>query len=194
MDPPGHVVSDQLRQIIFSTIGSIPPLRNQGFMFQAAITDTSNGIFTSTLTTITEVSLLNGSVITCSSGGSMESLTLILAGEAMHIHLISVELTMISTDPPTSPSTPMVASRQNGASSSNITLEWDSPSSTGGVSVSYVLIISPTPSSRSPVTVQTTSVQIITSYNTPYNVTIRAVNCAGMSQKTSIVDLSKPFH
>ena len=87
----------------------------------------------------------------------------------------------ISTDSPNSPSTPMVVSRQNGANSSIVTLEWDSPSSTGGVSFSYVLTISPTPLSESPVTVETTSAQIVVFYNTPYNVTIRAFNCAGNS-------------
>ncbi len=89
-------------------------------------------------------------------------------------------------DSPTSPSTPMVASQQNGLNSSSITLEWDSPSFTGGVSVSYVLTISPTPLSGSPVTVETTSAQITLSYNTPYNVTIRADNCAGMSDASML--------
>ncbi len=85
-----------------------------------------------------------------------------------------------------------MSSAQNEPSFSDITLEWDSPSSTGAsVSVSYVLTISPTPLSESPVTVETTSEQISVYYNTPYNVTIRAVNCAGMSQESSIVDLSK---
>ncbi len=85
------------------------------------------------------------------------------------------------TDPPSPPLNPVVSSTQNQPSSSIITLDWDSPSSTGGVSVSYVLNISPTPLSGSPVTVETTSTQIIISYNTPYNVTIRAVNCVGSS-------------
>ena len=76
----------------------------------------------------------------------------------------------------------MVASQQNQISSSIITLEWDPPSSTGGVSVSYVLTISPTPLSGSP----TTSAQITVSYNTPYNVTIRAVNCAGSSSDVMV--------
>ena len=74
----------------------------------------------------------------------------------------------------------MVASLQN-PSYYIITLEWDPPSSTGGVSVGYVLIISPTPLSGSPITVETTSAEITVSYNTPYNVTIRAVSCAGNS-------------
>ncbi len=68
---------------------------------------------------------------------------------------------------------------------------WDPPSSTGDVSVSYILIISSTPLSGSPVTMETTSIQITVSYSTPYDVTIRAVNCVGMSQESSIVDLSK---
>ncbi len=88
---------------------------------------------------------------------------------------------MLITDSPTYPSDPTVVSRQNTVNSSLVTLEWDSPSSTGGVSVSYVLTISPTPLSGSPVTVETTSAHITVSYNTPYNVTIRAVNCAGNS-------------
>ncbi len=86
------------------------------------------------------------------------------------------------TDRPSpSPLNPVVSSIQNQPSSSIITLDWDSPTSTGGVSVSYVLNISPTPLSGSPVTVETTSTQIIISYNTSYNVTIRAVNCVGSS-------------
>ncbi len=83
-----------------------------------------------------------------------------------------------NSSPPLNPS---VSTTQNQPSSSIITLEWDTPSSTGGVSVSYVLTISPTPISGSPVTTETNSVQITVSYNTPYNVTIRAVNCAGSS-------------
>ncbi len=94
------------------------------------------------------------------------------------------------TDPPSPPLNTRVSSTQNQPSSSIITLEWDSPSSTGGVSVSYVLTISPTPLSGSPVTVETTSTQITVSYYTPYNVTIRADNCVGMSQESSIGDIS----
>ncbi len=74
-----------------------------------------------------------------------------------------------------------MSSTQNQPSSSIITLDWDPPSSTGGVSVRYVLIISPTPPSGSPVTVNNTSAQITVSYNTLYDVTLRAVNCVGMS-------------
>ena len=85
------------------------------------------------------------------------------------------------TDSPSSPSTPILASQHNVVSSTIITLDWESPSSTGGVSLSYVLIISPTPLSGSTVTVETTSAQIITSYNILYTVAIRAVNCAGFS-------------
>ncbi len=102
--------------------------------------------------------------------------------------IIYLELTVV----PTPPFNPNVSSIQNQPSYSSITLEWDPPSFTGGVSISYVLTISPTPLSESPVTVETTSTQITVSYNTPYYVTIRAVNCAGMSRESSIIDLSKP--
>ncbi len=80
----------------------------------------------------------------------------------------------------------MVSLQQDGVSSSLLTLTWSPPSSTGSVSVNYTLIISPPPLSGSPVTVETTSTQITVSYNTPYTVTIRAVNCAGMSSDTMI--------
>ena len=78
----------------------------------------------------------------------------------------------------------MVSSQQDLVNSSLLTLTWSPPSSTGGVSVSYTLTISPPPLSWSPVTVETTTVQITVSYNTPYNVTIRAVNCVGISSDT----------
>ena len=68
----------------------------------------------------------------------------------------------------------------------DLTLTWSPSSSTGGVSVNYTLTISPPLLSGSPVTVETTSTQITVSYNTPYNVTIRAVNCAGISSDTMI--------
>ena len=97
---------------------------------------------------------------------------------------------MSHTGNPTSPLNPRISSTLNQSSSSNINLDWEAPSSTGGVSIRYVLIISPTSLSGSPVTVETTTVQITISYNTPYNVTIRAVNCVGMSE-TRIVNLGK---
>ncbi len=80
----------------------------------------------------------------------------------------------------------MVSSQQDGVNTSLLTLTWSPPSSTGCVSVNYTLTISPPLLSRSSVTVETTSTQITVSYNTPYNVTIRAVNCAGMSSDTMI--------
>ena len=64
-------------------------------------------------------------------------------------------------------------------------MEWDPPSSPGGVPVSYVLTISPPPLSQSPLTVETTSAQITVSYNIRYNLTIRADNCAGTSGDTN---------
>ncbi len=97
-----------------------------------------------------------------------------------------VYINFLLTDPPSRPLTPMVSSQQDGVNSSLLTLTWSPPSYTGGVSVSYTLIISPSPFSGSPDTVETTSTQITVSYNTPYNVTIRAVNCAGMSDDSTV--------
>ncbi len=66
--PPGSVVPDQVRQIIFPSTVIEMPSGVEGFMFQVHITSTRNGVITSILTTITELSFLNGSVITCSNG------------------------------------------------------------------------------------------------------------------------------
>ena len=80
----------------------------------------------------------------------------------------------------------MVSSQQDGINSSLVTLTWSPPSSTGVVSVSYTLTISPPPLSGSPVTVEAAMIQIAISYNTHYDATIRANYCAGMSSTTTM--------
>ncbi|XP_064395887.1 uncharacterized protein LOC135342922 [Halichondria panicea] len=145
--------------------------------FRGVLTDSSGGMLTATLTSLSEASTVEGIMVECVGENSREG-----------------PLTINVADPPSPTLDTRVSSTQNQPNSSDISLDWDHPSSTGGVSVSHVLTISPTPLSGSPVTVETTSAQITVSYNTPYNVTIRAVNCVGMSQETSIIDLSKPFH
>ena len=70
-----------MTQLLFSISGTLLPAGVEEFMFQAAVTNTSNGTLTSTLTTITEVSLLNGSVVTCSSGGTIESRSITVADQ-----------------------------------------------------------------------------------------------------------------
>ena len=57
-------------------------------MFQAARTEFSSNSLTSTLTTVTEVSLLNGTVVRC-IGEATESLTIIVAGETYSL-IISI--------------------------------------------------------------------------------------------------------
>ena len=155
-------------------------------MFEAVLVSNDGGTLTSTLINLSEVSVLDDSNVTCTitnnSSASQQQQTIMVAGEYLYfiakpVDILYIELSVI----PTRPLNPSISFIQNQLSSSIITLDWDPPSSTGGVSVSYVLIISPTPLSGSPVTVETTSAQIIISYNTPYNVTIRAVNCAGSS-------------
>ncbi len=78
--PPNHAVTGMLSVVVFESNGIgplLPPSGPEGFMFQAAITATSSDSLTSTLTTLTEVSSLNGTIVTCIS----ESLTITLAGE-----------------------------------------------------------------------------------------------------------------
>ncbi|XP_064403114.1 sushi, von Willebrand factor type A, EGF and pentraxin domain-containing protein 1-like [Halichondria panicea] len=141
--------------------------------FRGVLTDSSGGMLTATLTSLSEASIVEGTMVLCEGASSQEG-----------------PLTITVADSPSPPLNPRVSSSaQNQLSSSIITLEWDPPSSTGGVSVSYVLIISLKPLSGSPVTVETTSAQITVSYNTPYNVTIRADNCAGMSNDVMMMIL-----
>ena len=52
-----------------------------GFMFQAVLTDASGGNLTTTLTTVTEVSSLRGSTVTCSGLTQEGPLTIQVAGE-----------------------------------------------------------------------------------------------------------------
>ncbi|XP_064403144.1 sushi, von Willebrand factor type A, EGF and pentraxin domain-containing protein 1-like [Halichondria panicea] len=139
--------------------------------FRGVLTDSNGAMLTATLTSLSEASTVEGTMVECVGVSSREG-----------------PLTITVADPPSPPLNARVSSTLNQPSSSNITLYWDPPSFTGGVSVSYVLTISPTPLSKSPVTVETTSAQITVSYNTPYNVTIRAINCVGMSE-SSIVDM-----
>ncbi|XP_064401906.1 uncharacterized protein LOC135347787 isoform X1 [Halichondria panicea] len=131
-------------------------------------------MLTATLTSLSVASTVEGTMVVCFGESSQEG-----------------PLTITVAEPPSPPLNTRVSSTQSQPSSSNITLEWDVPSSTGGVSVSYVLIISPTPLSGSPVTMETTSAQITVSYNIPYNVTIRAVNCIGMSNASMLLTI--PF-
>ncbi len=78
-------MSNSVTQLIFSTSGDLLPFGVEGFMFQCAVTDTSNISLTSTLTTITEVSLLNGSVVTCASGTLMVLRTITVAGVLLNM-------------------------------------------------------------------------------------------------------------
>ncbi len=160
--------------------------------FRGVLTDSNGAMLTATLTSLSEASTVEGTMVECVGVSSREGpLTITVAGEFFVCNITaSADKYHTPTDPPSPPLNARVSSTLNQPSSSNITLYWDPPSFTGGVSVSYVLTISPTPLSKSPVTVETTSAQITVSYNTPYNVTIRAINCVGMSE-SSIVDMSK---
>ncbi len=161
--------------LIFTSNGNVAVTEGNP-AFRGVLTDSSGGMLTATLTSLSEASIVEG---TSSQEGP---LTITVAGEWLACTLSLYHNP--PTDPPFPPLNPRVSSIQNQPSSSIITLEWEPPFPTG-VSIRYVLIISPTPVSESPVTVETTSTQITVSYNIPYNVTIKAVNCAGMSDDDS---------
>ncbi|XP_064403403.1 uncharacterized protein LOC135348934 [Halichondria panicea] len=169
------VTSPQL-QVFTVTVDSNTNETQGDPAFRGVLTDSRGGMVTATLTSLSEASIVEGTMVECLGASSQEG-----------------PLTITVADPPSPPLNLRVSSILNQLSSSNITLDWDPPFSTGGVSVRYVLIISPTSLSGSPVTVETTSTQITVSYNTPYDVTVRAVNCAGMSQESQIVYLNFIF-
>ncbi len=162
--------------------------------FRGVLTDSSGGMLTATLTSLSNASIVEGIMVECegSERPREDPLPITVAGEWV-MSAYRVILIHAHTDPPSPPLNTRVSSAQNQPNFSNITLEWDPPLSTGGVSVSYVLILSPIPLSGSSVTTETTSANIAVSYNTPYNVTIRADNCVGMNE-TRIEDLSKTFY
>ncbi len=78
-----HTIINGLRIVLSGIDGirTLQPTGPEGFMFQAAITSTSSDSLTSTLTTLTEVSLLNGTNVNC-TGDQTESLTIIVVGES----------------------------------------------------------------------------------------------------------------
>ncbi len=82
------------------------------------------------------------------------------------------------------------------ASYSTINLTWDHIPQQN-ISVSYIITLSPPPPFESPVVVETTFAFINVSYNTQYNVTVRAQNCASSSTETPtvhvILDTGKCF-
>ena len=92
----------------------------------------------------------------------------------------------IVTDPP-SPLLNSMSMFENGSNVSVVTLQWTPPSTTGGVDISYVLTVSPPPVSGSSISTQGNITEITVSYNTPYNVSIRAENCAGPSDDTIVM-------
>ncbi len=55
-------------------------------MFEAAVANTSSDSLTSTLTTLTEVSALNGTTVSC-LGQPPESLTIIVAGKLEQLYI-----------------------------------------------------------------------------------------------------------
>ncbi len=168
---------------IFLINDSLEPFYQES-IFQAVLTNASEGMINSTLTLETMASTVDGSRVTC-QGESSITISFVIPVVRKLLITIKIYLHLL-TDPPSPPLTLMVSSQQNGVDSSLLTLTWSPPSSNGGMSVSYTLTISPLPLSGSPATMEINFIQITVSYNTLYNVTIRAVNCAGMSDGSTI--------
>ncbi len=82
---PSNTATAELLIGVTSSDGTLLPSGPEGFMFQPALTATSSNSLTSTLTTLTEVSLLNSTTVSC-LGNPAESLTIIVAGEFMILH------------------------------------------------------------------------------------------------------------
>ena len=92
------------------------------------------------------------------------------------------------TDPPSPPLNPMLVEFENKLTLSIVVLQWDRPSTTGGVDICYVVTVSPPPVSGSTIIyTQSRIAEITVSYNTQYNVTIRAENINGSSDDAIVM-------
>ncbi len=79
--PPDHPITAEQTQIVTTSSSTLQPFGVEGFMFEAAVANTSSDSLTSTLTTLTEnVASLNGTFVSC-TGDQTELLTIIVAGE-----------------------------------------------------------------------------------------------------------------
>ena len=96
VDPPfnhtsgaNNIAAEELLIVIRGSDGirTLLPSGPEGFMFQAAITATSSDNLTPTLSTLTEVSSLNGTTVSC-LGGQTETLIITLAGELIIIEQV----------------------------------------------------------------------------------------------------------
>ena len=80
--PPGSGLSPARSGFLSaSEIDQTDTFGSTGFMFLYVLTDASGGILTATLTTITEVSSLSGSMVTCRELTQEVPLTIQVAGE-----------------------------------------------------------------------------------------------------------------
>ncbi len=166
--------------------------------FRGVLTDSSGGMVTATLTSLSVASIVEGYMVECAGESSREDpLTITVAGE-FRVCSMTLRINKLINGPTDLPSPPLntgVSSTLNQLSSSIITLEWDPPSSTGGVSVRYMS--SPSPNTSLWLTshrgdhLDTDHCLVLscTIYSL-LTVTIRADNCVGMSQESSIGDIS----
>ena len=89
LTPPGGEVNTVFRIFTLqSQVGLIAPTGSQGFLFEAVLTNNSTESFTSTLTTVTGVTLLEGTIVMCNTGDQLqvnETLRITVAGKFYYI-------------------------------------------------------------------------------------------------------------
>ena len=88
MDPPPSSGFGSTAGIVDSTVPTLN-IGSTGFMFQATLIDISGENITATLTTVTDVSLLEGSTVICRVlGGMMKGpLPISVAGEHLRVFM-----------------------------------------------------------------------------------------------------------
>ena len=69
-----------------------------------------------------------------------------------------------------------------------MTLQWDPPSDSGGVTVSYEVTVSPPGLT---LITDGNNLTVSLNYSTLYDVTVSAVNCAGNSDPTSLLNIGE---
>ncbi|XP_064389990.1 uncharacterized protein LOC135337903 isoform X2 [Halichondria panicea] len=165
--PPGFNIA--LRLVVSE---AQPTTTSADLRLEGAVTDFSRGRITATLTVIS-FGLGYGTTVACIGQDTLSSADI---------------LTITRPDPPSAPGNLTWTADIVPALYSTITLTWDHTPQQD-VSVSYIITISPPPPFGLPSTVETTFVVINVSYNTQYNVTVRAVNCAGSSDALAVISV-----
>ena len=109
-----------------------------------------------------------------------EDLTILTAGEVLSRHYYST-VNLIITAIPSPPTSFSDSILRSSADEVSISVQWDSPTETGGRDdLTYIVTILP-PAQLSATVLTSTSVTVTAQYNMDYTVSVVATNCAGNS-------------